>query len=320
VGKWVNNIGGVGALAIAIALMGLAGAILVGGGSLIHWADLSPRRLGTLPLSTIGVVCLGMVGLEIGPVIGDEVRDPRRTFPRAILFGGILCAIAYVGSTMSLTLSVPQSETAVVEGLMQALDKMSLRLHLAWILSPLAILMTASIVGSTSAWVSGSARILFVSGLDRYLPRSLGNVHPRYGSPWVALTLFGALASAIITMSFAGATVKEAYLTLLDLAVALQMLSYLYLFASLLRRAFSSAYSTLYFKRSVLQLAALAGAVMTTLGFVMAFVPSREISSIWSFELKMILTLLALLGTGGGLFCYYTRAGSRAGNHQSNAS
>ena len=320
VGKWVNNIGGVGALTIAIALIGLAGAILVGGGSLIHWADLSPRRLGTLPLSTIGVVCLGMVGLEIGPVMGDEVRDPRRTFPRAILFGGILCAIAYVGSTMSLTLAVPQSETAVVEGLMQALDKMSLRLHLAWILSPLAILMTASIVGSTSAWVSGSARILFVSGLDRYLPRSLGNVHPRYGSPWVALTLFGALASAIITMSFAGATVKEAYLTLLDLAVALQMLSYLYLFASLLRRAFSNAYSTRYFKRSALRLAALAGSVMTALGFVMAFVPSREISSIWSFELKMILTLLALLGTGGGLFCYYTRAGSKATNHQSNAS
>jgi len=320
VGKWVNNIGGIGALAIAILLMGLAGGILMDGGNLIHWVDLSPRRLGTLPLSTIGVVCLGMVGLEIGPVMGDEVRDPRRTFPRAILFGGVLCAIAYMGSTMSLTLAVPQSEMAVVEGLMQALDKMSSRLHLAWILVPMAILMTASIVGSTSAWVSGSARILFVSGLDRYLPRSLGNLHPRYRSPWVALTLFGALASAIITMSFTGATVKEAYLTLLDLAVALQMLSYLYLFASLLRRAFSKTHPKLYFRPPALRLAALAGTVMTMLGFGMAFVPSREISSIGSFELKMILTLLALLGAGAGLFRYYTRAAARAVSESSNAS
>ena len=39
-------------------------------------------------------------------------------------------------------------------------------------------------------------------------------------------------------MSFAGATVKEAYLTLLDLSVVLQNLAYLYIFGSLLRVAF----------------------------------------------------------------------------------
>jgi len=163
VGKWVNNIGGVGALAIVIVLVGFAGMV-VSRGLPIHWSALSPERL---PLSSIGVVCLGMVGLEIGPVMGDEVRDPRRTFPRAILLGGALCATAYVGSTMSLAIAIPQSEMAVVEGMMQAIDRMSASLHLTWFLAPLAILMIASIVGSTSAWVSGSARILFVSGLDR---------------------------------------------------------------------------------------------------------------------------------------------------------
>ncbi len=307
VGKWVNNIGGVGALTIALLLMALAGILASRHSYQVNWADLSIRNLGSLPLSTIGVVCLGMVGLEIGPVMGDEVRDPRRTFPRSILLGGVLCSVAYVGSTMSLALAVPKSEMAVVQGMMQAVDKMSSGLQISWILVPLAILMIASIVGSTSAWVSGSARILFVSGLDRYLPRSLGKVHPRYGSPYIALILFGVLASAIIAMSFAGASVQDAYLTLLDLAVALQMLSYLYLFASLLRRAFSSTYKPVFFKDGTLRAAASAGTAMTALGFFMAFVPSRQISSIWSFELKMVLTLAFLLGLGGALFFYYSR-------------
>jgi amino acid transporter len=292
--------------------MALAGVLGAGHGYQIDWRDLSLRHLGTLPLSTIGVVCLGMVGLEIGPVMGDEVRDPRRTFPRSILLGGVLCSLAYVGSTMSLALAVPKSEMAVVQGMMQAIDKMSSGLHISWILVPLALLMIASIVGSTSAWVSGSARILFVSGLDRYLPRSLGNVHPRYGSPYIALILFGVLASAIIAMSFAGASVQDAYLTLLDLAVALQMLSYLYLFASLLRRAFSKVHSPVYFKKGTLRAAACAGTAMTTLGFLMAFVPSRQISSIWSFELKMVLTLAFLLGLGTALFSYYSRVAPQA--------
>jgi glutamate:GABA antiporter len=304
VGKWVNNIGGVGALGISFALMALAATMV--------WrhfgaeTDFSWRGLQGISFSTIGVVCLALVGLEIGPVMGDEVRNPRRTFPLAVLLGGVLCAIAYVGSTASLALAVPQSEMAVVQGMMQAIDKMSSRLLLGWILAPLAIFMAASIAGSTSAWVSGSARILFVSGLDRYLPRALGKVHPRHGSPYVALLMFGALASVIIAMSFAGASVQDAYLTLLNLAVALQMISYMYLFGSLARRAFSSASDPVRFGRATLRIASVAGLCVTVLGFLTAFVPSGKLSSIWSFELKMIATLAVLLAAGAAFFLYYS--------------
>jgi amino acid transporter len=119
--------------------------------------------------------------------------------------------------------------------------------------------------------------------------------------------MFGLLCTTIIAMSFIGATVKEAYLTLLDLAVALQMISYIYLFLSLFRRAFSKDTAPRYFRRPVLQFASVAGLVMATLGFAMAFVPSRQISSIWSFELKMLLTLGLILGLASGLFVYYSR-------------
>ena len=306
VGKWVNNIGGVGALTIAVVLMALAAIIATQPGHTIPWGNLSIRKLGNLPFSTIGVVCFAMVGLELGPVMGDEVRDPRRTFPRAILLGGILCAIAYIGATASLALAVPQSEMVLVQGTMQAIDKMSAGLSVGWIVLPLAAFMMASIAGSTSAWVSGSARILFVSGLDRYLPQAFGKVHPRYGSPYVALAMFGVLASVIISMSFAGASVQEAYLTLLDLSVALQMISYLYLFACLVRRAFSRNMERVYFGRTVLRVAAAVGFAMTGFGFFMAFVPARQIASIWWFEAKMLTTLVLLLGLAGVLFRYYS--------------
>jgi amino acid transporter len=213
----------------------------------------------------------------------------------------------YVGCTLALLAAVPQSQMAVVQGLLQAIDKMSASFGLGWILLPLAVLMAASIAGSTSAWVSGSARILFVCGLDRYLPKALGKVHPRHHSPHVALIMFGLLASSIIAMSFIGASVQEAYLTLLDLAVALQMISYMYLFLSLLKRAFSKSSEPRYFRRPVLQIASVAGLSMAILGFAMAFVPSRQISSIASFELKMFLTLGFILAVASGLFVYYSR-------------
>ena len=45
---------------------------------------------------------------------------------------------------------------------------------------------------------------------------------------------------------------------------------------------------------------------MTAFGLFMAFVPSRQISSIWSFELKMVITLVALFALAASLFRYYS--------------
>jgi len=307
VGKWVNNVGGIGALTIVVAMLIMGAIVVFEHHGLIHWKDLAPGSAGALPLSSFGVVCLALVGMELGPIMGDEVRDPRRAIPRSVALGGTLCAVLYVGCTLALLTAVPQSQMAVVQGLLQAIDKMSGSFGIGWILLPLAVLMAASIAGSTSAWVSGSARILFVCGLDRYLPKALGKVHPRHHSPHVALIMFGGLATSIIAMSFIGASVQEAYLTLLDLAVALQMISYFYLFLSLLKRAFSKSISPRYFRRPVLQLASVAGLMMATLGFSMAFVPTRQIASIGSFELKMFLTLGFILALASGLFVYYSR-------------
>jgi amino acid transporter len=307
VGKWVNNIGGIGALVIGGALMIMAAVVMAEHRGMLHLKDLTTGSLNGLPLFTFGVISLALVGMELGPIMGDEVRDPRRTIPRSVLVGGTLCALMYVGCTLALLIAVPQSQMVVVQGLLQAVDTMSASFGLGWILLPLAALMAASIAGSASAWVSGSARILFVCGLDRYLPKALGKVHPRYHSPHVALIMFGFLATSIIAMSFVGASVQEAYLTLVDLAVALQMISYMYLFLSLLKRAFSKSSEPRYFRRPVLQLASVSGLAMAALGFSMAFVPSHQISSIGWFEVKMFLTLGFFLALASGLFVFYSR-------------
>src|SRR5712664_3761614 len=167
VGKWVNNLGGMGTFVTAFR-QGLhipAGSFSVG--------DLDWRLV-----SSFGVICFGLVGLELGPVMGDEIRDPQRTVPRAVLWGGLLSGTLYVGATLCLLLAVPQKDMIVIQGVLQAADRMTASTGLAWILPPLGLVMIFAIAGSTSAWISGSARILFVSGLDRYLPRIFGRIHP----------------------------------------------------------------------------------------------------------------------------------------------
>jgi len=184
-------------------------------------------------------------------------------------------------------------------------DKMTAGQNLGWLLAPLAVLMCAAIAGSVSAWAAGSARVMFVSGLDRYLPAELGRIHPRYNTPHIALVAQGLICTALIAMSFIGAGVKEAYVTLLDMAVVLQMLSYLYLFAVLLMVVRKG--QNLYLSRTKLWFAATSGLAATTIGLIVAFIPSHQITSIWIFEGKMIVSCTVFLGLAGALFRYYSR-------------
>ena len=307
VGKWVNNAGGIGTLIAAGLLIALAAASIFRNGISLPASSFAIEKIDWPIISVFGVICFGLVGLELGPVMGDEIRDPARDVPKGIFRGGVISGLVYVGSTLALLLAVPQSEVKVVQGVLQAMDKMTAVLRVNWVLAPLAVMMAASIAGCTSAWLSGSARIIFVSGIDRYLPRALGAVHPKYGTPHVALIAISLLSSILVTMSFIGASVREAYLTLLDLAVVLQMMSYLYLYASLAKVAFGPKAGSGFYGKARIRFAAVAGLAATTVGMIVAFVPSRQIDSIWRFELKMIATCVLFLALGGGLFYYYSR-------------
>jgi amino acid transporter len=306
VGKWINNLGGMGTMAATLVLIALGVSVMLRGGSGLKLSDFSfggDYRL----ISSFGVICFGLVGLELGPVMGDEIRDPLHTVPKSVLYGGLLSGVLYVGATLSVLLSFPRRDVAVVQGVLQAVDKMTAGQNLGWILAPLAVLMSVAIAGSVSAWTAGTARIMFVSGLDRYLPAALGKIHPCYHTPHVALITQAGICTTLIAMSFIGAGVKDAYITLLDMAVVLQMLSYLYLFAALLAVVRRSKSTGAHLGRKKLWFAAISGLTATIIGLIVAFIPSHQINSIWIFESKMVICCTVFLGIAGALFRYYSR-------------
>ena len=162
--------------------------------------------------------------------MGDEIRDPKRNLPISILIGGVIAGLIYFGTTLSMLIAMPQKEIGVLSGILQAINVMSTRTGLIGVVAPLALLECMAILGTASAWFSGAARLPFVAGVDRYLPPIIGRVHPRYHTPYISLILFAILSSLLIATSFLGVSVGEAYLTMLDLAVILQLVPSTYMF------------------------------------------------------------------------------------------
>ena len=111
----------------------------------------------------------------------------------------------------------------------------------AWIVVPFALMLSLSIAGIGSAWMGGSARIPFVAGLDAYMPSWLGRLHPTYATPYAALIVQGLVSLVLVVINFAAAGgVQAAFQTMLSIAVVLQLVPFIYMFAALLKLAFDA--------------------------------------------------------------------------------
>jgi amino acid transporter len=313
VGKWVNNLGGLGTAVAALALIGLATLAVASGRASFTASSLVPQAFDFGLVSSFGIVCFSLVGLELASVMGDEIRDPRRDLPPSILLGGLGSGALYLGSTLAILLALPKQDVGVLNGVMQAVDRMARGAGLDALVAPVAAVLTVSVIGIASAWFAGSARLPFVAGLDSYLPPALGRIHPRWGTPHVALIAQAVLAALLIGFNLIGASTKEAFVTLLDVAVVLQLVPYVYVFFILVRYAGASAPATAYFGKGTLRVAGWAGLATSLMGMALAFVPSHQISSIAAFETKMVVGLLVFVGAAVAFYRQGERKRTAAG-------
>ena len=236
-GRWLQNIGGLATWLPALALAVVGGLALLHGGSAtpITLAALVPS-FGQLPtVLFFANLCFGFAGLELAPMLAGEVVDPRRTFPRAIVISGLTIAACYLIGTICLLWTLPPGETSIISGVNQAVTTAGTRQGLPWLGSAVALLMTISGLGGCGAWLIGSARLLFVGGLDRFLPEFFGKTHPRWKTPYAALLVQAVLSALFILAATQGDTVKGAYQKLVNATLIVYFIPYLYMFAAAIR-------------------------------------------------------------------------------------
>ena len=149
-------------------------------------------------------------------------------------------------------------------------------------------------MASSSSWMSRpSSRIPFVAGLTSALPPALGRLHPRWGSPHVALITRAVLAGIFTACSLVGSGVAEAYQVLLKAAVVIQLIPFIYLFLALVKTTGVGM---------VARLAGSVGLCTTVVGLGAAFLPTADVASVPVFETKMLVGVVAPTAVGWLLF------------------
>jgi amino acid transporter len=232
--KWIPN---AGAIVMVLVLGVLVAAALVlarrFGSATAFAGALLPDISDSALVQAFATMMLGLVGYELAPLMGAEIREPRRVIPRAIVLSGLIIVAFYVGGTWALLAALPKEQIDTLSGVPQAIGTIAGRLGApAFGVVANALIAIASI-GGLAAWMTGGVRMPYVVGVDRYLPPALGRLHPQWHTPVVALVVVGFLTTVLVLIALAGATVGEAYQALLDMTIVLTFVPLVYLFAAL---------------------------------------------------------------------------------------
>jgi glutamate:GABA antiporter len=314
-GKWLQNIGGISVYipGILLVLLGLYAVLTKAPTNTLTFSQLKPD-LTNLPLLNLwATIAFAFAGLELSSTMGHEIHNPRRNLPRSIYIAAPLVALIYICGTGSMLWLVPKQEINIVAGPLQAIANGMRDLGSAWWwVAPLAaLLLTLARVGGLGAWLTGSARVAFVVGLDRYFPPAFARVHPRWRTPYVAILVQAPVATFFLLLSVLGkgTTVERAFLILIDMSLLIYFIPYIYLFLCFIvhcrRRREKEPNEALVVPGGATGalLIGSCGVAITAFAMVVALIPPPGTSDIWIYETKVAGGSLLLVLVG--LFIYW---------------
>ncbi|MDE3162218.1 MAG: amino acid permease [Acidobacteriota bacterium] len=310
IGKWLQNAGGVGTYVPLMMLAGIAAVVALHRGSATHFT--LANMLPAWNWDTVNFwsqIAFAFTGLELVSAMSEEVHNPQRTLPRAVFGAGALIALMYIVGTFSVLALVPATEIDPQSGVFHAITIGSVAMRLGFLGILAAILVTAGNAGGVGSTVAGVARVPFVVGIDRYLPAAFGKIHPRWKTPYVSILVQAGISGGILLVSQVNETTRGAYQFLIDAAIILYFIPFLYMFAAVIKLARRKDRKNN--PHAVLVPGGVAGAwiagglgfLVVLLGIAVSLVPPGDSSDKLGFELKLVGgTLVSILL---GLFLYW---------------
>jgi glutamate:GABA antiporter len=263
-------------------------------------------------------IAFAFTGLELVSAMSEEVRDPRRTLPRAVFGAGALIALMYIAGTFAILALVPAADLDPQSGVFHAITVGSIVLRVGFLGVLAAILVTVGNAGGVGSTVAGIARVPFVVGIDRYLPAAFGKIHPRWKTPYISILVQAILSGAILLASQINETTRGAYQFLIDAAIILYFIPFLYMFAAVIKlsarkdRAANPQAVLVPGGKPGVWICGGLGFLVVLIGIFVSLVPPGDSSDKLGFELKLIAGTAASILIG--LILYWRGSRSKQSN------
>ncbi|HWL63189.1 MAG TPA: APC family permease [Steroidobacteraceae bacterium] len=236
VGKWVPNAGAVVKAAIMLSI-GIGGVVYATGHGVAN--DFSLQGLAPswqAGLAFLPVIVYNFMGFELMSGASEEMTDPQRDVPRAIIISGVLIATFYLLATVGMLIALPVDQIGLIEGLLDALH--GIFDGYAWgaaFVTMLGIGALFTFLANMVTWTIGANRSASEAAERGDLPAVFGKLHPHHRTPANAAIVTGVVSTAVIVLyGLLASSAEDLFWTIFAFSSIVFLLPYLLMFGAFL--------------------------------------------------------------------------------------
>ncbi len=198
-----------------------------------------PHITGLSSLAFLGGIVLLFAGVEVHAVHANELKNPARDFPKAILLSVVIIVALFLLGSLALASIVPADKIALDQGPMQAFDIALTDYGLGWLVPILALLIALGALAGVMSWITGPSRGLLRTAKDGELPPFLAKTN-KNGVQIVILLVQGTIVTLLALLYFVLKNVSVAFFLLSAMTITLYLVMYMMMYAAAVRLRMTS--------------------------------------------------------------------------------
>lgn len=252
-GKWVATIGAAIRI-LLIAFFTLTVLIYAGEHGLHGFGAGAFKPTWLVFLAAAPILIFNLEGFELPSAASEELVNPRRDVPFAVLRSGIGTLLFYGVPVLAILLVLPPSRLSNVAGFTDALQQVFV-VYGGHLTSSGAVLTGAGkvladvaaigviigLLSSAVTWLIGSDRAQAVAGYDGAAPRAFGYFSKRLGTPIVVNLVSGVVSTIVLvlTLTLTSGNTAKYFSATLGVVISMVTMVYLLIFPAVIKLRYS---------------------------------------------------------------------------------
>ena len=279
---------------------------LAGGGDSelapVSQASFLPAWTGFASIVLIVSNFLAYAGMEMNAVHVNDMDNPGRNFPKAILLSTIVILLVFILPTLAISVGVPASSVNLTQGVLQAFDVFFAHIGIPWATTVMAFLIVVGILASVVTWIPGPSKGLLMVGKEGYLPLWLQKTNDK-GMQTNIMIVQGLIVTALAFFFALSPSVQGVFWIFSAMAVQLYLIMYMVMFLAAMRLRRTKSEVERGFRTPAMALVGWLGFLASALGFLIGFIePTGTATSQVTYTLALLVGIVVL---GCGPFILY---------------
>ena len=188
-----------------------------------------PHMTGMSDIAFLAGILLLFAGVEVHAVHAQELKNPQRQFPAAVLLAALISFVLFTFGSLAVAIVAPYKTINLQSGVLETFHDVFAHYNVSWLTNVMGLLTAFGALAGVMSWISGPSRGLLWTAKEGLLPDFMKKTNNN-GVQINILLLQGAIVTVLSSLYIVMKDVSVAFFLLTALTIGVYLVMYMMMY------------------------------------------------------------------------------------------